>query len=112
MTNGSGVAENPARFDGPASLEAVLEVLRDYQPKAREVGVELVGIVGSLARGEAGPDSDVDVVYDVIGRPTYFDIAAVALALEDAIGRQVDVISRRAMRSDRWAFMGRDLVVI
>ena len=55
-----GVSETPARFEGPPSLAEVLEVLRAHQPKAREMGVELVGVVGSMARGEAGPESDVN----------------------------------------------------
>ncbi|MFN3353091.1 MAG: nucleotidyltransferase domain-containing protein [Brevundimonas sp.] len=93
-------------------LERVLAVVRSNQPLAREKGLELVGIVGSVARGEARPDSDVDVVYDVVGQPSYFDVAAVAAALEDALGRRVDMVGRRAMKPDRWAFMGRDLVAV
>lgn len=92
-------------------LDLVLSALRSSQPLAREKGLELVGVVGSVAREEARPDSDIDVVYDVVGDPSYFDVAAVAAALEDALGRPVDMIGRRAMKPYRWAFMGRDLVV-
>lgn len=91
-------------------LDLVLETLRAYQPEARAKGLELVGVVGSVARGDDRPDSDVDVVYDVIARPTYFDIGSIAVALEDALGRPVDMVNRRAMKPDRWAYMGRDLV--
>lgn len=97
---------------GPdALLDAVLNTIRDQRPYARARGVELIGVVGSVARGEARPDSDVDVVYDVVGRPSYFDLGAIAVALEDVLGRPVDMVGRRAMKPDRWAYMGRDLVV-
>lgn len=91
-------------------LEKVLAVLREEQPSAERIGVRLVGIVGSVARGEERSDSDVDVVYDVVGRPTYFDLGGLANRLEDRLGRPVDLIGRRAMRPERWAYMGRDLV--
>lgn len=91
-------------------LDQVLEILRAHQDVARAKGLELVGVVGSVARGEARADSDVDIVYDVIGRPTYFDIGGIAVLLEDALGRPVDMVNRRAMKPDRWAYMGRDLV--
>ncbi|MFC0632873.1 nucleotidyltransferase family protein [Brevundimonas balnearis] len=93
-------------------LDRVLEVVRSHQPFAREKGLRLVGVVGSVARGESRPDSDIDVVYDVVGQPSYFDVAAVAAALEDALDRRVDMVGRRAIRPDRWAFMGRDLVTV
>lgn len=92
-------------------LEQALVAIRECRPMARARGVELVGIVGSVARGEARAESDVDVVYDVIGRPTLFDLGAIVVALEDRLGCPVDVIGRQTMKPDRWACMGRDLVV-
>jgi predicted nucleotidyltransferase len=92
-------------------LDQALAAVREERPFARAMGVELVGIVGSTARGEARADSDVDVVYDVIGRPTLFDLGAIVVELEDRLGRRVDLIGREAMKPDRWAYMGRDLVV-
>lgn len=92
-------------------LDQALTAVREERPSARAMGVELVGIVGSIARGEGRADSDVDVVYDVIGRPTLFDLGAIVVELEDRLGRRVDLIGREAMKPDRWAYMGRDLVV-
>ncbi|WP_333591074.1 nucleotidyltransferase domain-containing protein [Brevundimonas sp.] len=92
-------------------LDQALTAVREERPSARAMGVELVGIVGSIARGEGRTDSDVDVVYDVIGRPTLLDLGAIVVELEDRLGRRVDLIGREAMKPDRWAYMGRDLVV-
>jgi len=100
-------------MDRPATqLDQVLQVLRREQSRARAVGVELVGVVGSVARGEAGPDSDVDVVYDVTGQPSLFDLGGLMADLEDALGRKVDLVGRRAMKPERWIWMSRDLVLL
>ena len=99
-------------MDRPQTLlDQVLDVVRSERDAARARGVELVGVVGSIARGEARADSDVDVIYDVVGRPTLLDLGAIVVELETRLGRRVDLIGRQAMRADRWAYMGRDLVV-
>ncbi|MDP1738113.1 MAG: nucleotidyltransferase family protein [Caulobacter sp.] len=41
--------------------EDVLQVLRDHEAELREQGVIHAALFGSLARGEAGPKSDIDV---------------------------------------------------
>ena len=105
-----GVSETPGRFDGPPSLETVLEVLRAYQPRAREVGVELVGVVGSVARGEAGPQSDIDLVYDVLREGFLWNLLGIVADLEDELGRRIDLVDRGAMPRDSWEWMARDLV--
>ena len=91
-------------------LDQVLEVLRSHRPQARAVGVEFVGVVGSVARGEATGDSDVDVVFDVVGQLDYWRLGGLQKDLEDAVGRQVDLVDREMMIPERWTWMARDLV--
>lgn len=45
--------------------EEIIENLKKIKPKYEKEGVILLGIFGSHARGEATPDSDVDILYDV-----------------------------------------------
>ncbi len=100
-------------MDKPVTLlDQVLETLRAHQPAAREIGVELVGVVGSVARGEARPDSDIDVVYDVIGQADLWGLSGLMADLEDRLGRRIDVVDREMMVPERWAWMGRDLVLL
>lgn len=108
---GPGVQEGAAAFEGAPSLEAVLAVVRDYQPRAREIGVELVGVVGSVARGEARADSDVDIAYDVIGPGlSLFKLGGLLMDLQDAIGRPVDLIDRERLKPERREFMEKTMV--
>jgi hypothetical protein len=90
-------------------LSEVLTVVRRHKPAARAIGVELVGIVGSVARGDAGPDSDVDIVYDVIGKASLWDLGGLLMELQDALGRKVDLVDREMMKPERRAFMERTL---
>jgi len=74
----------------------VLRKLRAERENLRErYGIESLALFGSVARDEAGPDSDVDVVVE-FGRPiTLFDLVAVQHYLERCLGvSRVDLVPR------------------
>lgn len=91
-------------------LEDVLAVLRTHRPNALAAGVELVGVVGSIARGDAQARSDVDVVFDARDDLDYWRLGGLQMDLQDALGRRVDLIDRLMMRPERWQYMSEDLV--
>jgi predicted nucleotidyltransferase len=95
----------------PATLDQVLEVLRARQPEARTLGLELVGVVGSLARGEASPESDADIIvqYHPSGL-TFSRLFHFEQALEIELGRPVDLVFSESLRPERRAYIERDLV--
>lgn len=97
----------------PATLDETLAVLRALVDSARvEAGMILVGVVGSLARGEARADSDVDIVFDATDGFSYWGLGGVASDLREHLGREVDLVDRAMMRPERWAWMSRDLIPI
>jgi len=97
--------------DRPATLlDQALDALRAREDAARRIGVRFVGVVGSVARGEAGPNSDVDVVYDVTAKGHLWPLLGIVADLEDRLGRRVDIVDRAMMPPDRWDWMSRDLV--
>jgi hypothetical protein len=56
--------------------EHILAKLREQRDHIeREYGLRLIGLVGSVARGEATETSDIDVMVDVTGRPTLFSLS-------------------------------------
>jgi predicted nucleotidyltransferase len=74
----------------------VLQKLRAERDYLREpYGVASLALFGSMARDEAKPDSDVDVLVQ-FGRPiTLFDLVAVQQYLERCLGvRRVDRVPR------------------
>jgi predicted nucleotidyltransferase len=48
------------------TLDEALAKLRAAKPLLDRYGVRRVGVFGSTARGEAGPDSDVDVLVEFL----------------------------------------------
>jgi hypothetical protein len=50
-----------------------------------------------VARGEAGPDSDVDVLVNLNPGRSLLDIVAIKQDLEDLLGRKVDVVTEAAI---------------
>lgn len=50
---------------------------------------------GSVVRGEAGPDSDVDFLIEMEPGRSVLDLSELILDLEDALGREVDVVEMR-----------------
>ena len=61
-------------------------------------GAHNVRIFGSVARGEAMSDSDLDVLVDLEPGRSLFDHAGLLLELEEFLGCKVDVITERGLR--------------
>jgi predicted nucleotidyltransferase len=93
-----------------ATLTEVLEVLRARRDEARALGIELVGVVGSMARGEAREDSDVDVIVHHLGGCSLFTLIDFEAVLKKDVGRSVDLVFSEAMRPERQQYIERDLV--
>jgi hypothetical protein len=56
-------------------------------------GATEVRLIGSVARGEARPDSDVDLLVTWSEGASLLDQAALMLELENLLGRKVDIAS-------------------
>jgi predicted nucleotidyltransferase len=56
-------------------------------------------VFGSVARGEAGPESDVDFLVEMEPNRTYLDIGALLMDLQDLLGRKVDLVTERALHT-------------
>jgi predicted nucleotidyltransferase len=109
---GPGIRETAREFAGMPSLDTVLGVLRDYQPRARAIGVDFVGVVGSVARGEARPGSDVDLVYEPHREGYLWALAGLADEIGQTLGSRIDLIDREMMKPELWAWISRDLVTL
>ena len=60
-------------------------------------GASEVRIFGSVARGEAGSDSDVDLLVKLAPGRSLLDHVALWQDLEDLLGRKVDLVSEKAL---------------
>ena len=79
-------------------IDALLKARDEILAIAQRHGASNVRVFGSVARGEAGPDSDVDILVDLeLGR-SLLDHAQLQIDLEDLLGRNVDVLPSRGLR--------------
>ena len=80
--------------------QIAIDRLRSNEGNLRALGVTECSLFGSIARGEAGPESDVDVVVrlDETRRLSLFDLAEVNHRLEAMLGTKVDVVSEAGLR--------------
>ncbi len=62
-------------------------------PIAKKHGVAALYLFGSYARGEATAESDVDFLLDGGKICSLYQLAAFRLDLEDALGKQVDLLT-------------------
>ncbi len=76
-----------------------LERLQGLEEELRRRGVASLALFGSVARGEAGPDSDIDLLIDIApGYPfSLVDLAALKNFLSDLLGREADVVTREGI---------------
>jgi predicted nucleotidyltransferase/DNA-binding XRE family transcriptional regulator len=69
---------------------------------AERYGVTNVRVFGSVARGEDGPDSDVDLLADVPPGTGVFRLLAIEAAFEEVLGVHVDVVPANLVRDPAW----------
>jgi predicted nucleotidyltransferase len=79
-------------------IEEILGSKRDEILRiAAKHGVTSIRVFGSVARGDAGPESDVDFLIERGPHRTPWFPAGFIVDLEDLLGRRVDVASPNAL---------------
>lgn len=56
-----------------------------------------IRVFGSVARGEAGPDSDVDLLVELEPGRSLFDLGGFLMDVQDLLGRKVDVVTEKGL---------------
>jgi predicted nucleotidyltransferase len=98
-------AEKKAGSLGFSSLQEMIRVMLTQLTKKADVrvddicqkyGVAYLGLFGSFARGEAGEDSDVDLLvkFDPGANIGLFELDRVQRDLEIRFGRKVDLVTK------------------
>jgi predicted nucleotidyltransferase len=91
--------------------EHIVTKLRELKPiisaryKAREIG-----LFGSFVRGEQNANSDIDVLVEFDDGADLFDLIGLTLYLEEILQRHVDVVPKRALRTELQESVLRELI--
>jgi len=91
----------------------ILETLRAHRDELRKrFGVKSLAVFGSVARGEARPDSDVDILVEFEGRATFDRYMGLKFFLEDLLGRRVDLVTRKALKPRMRPYVEREAIYV
>ncbi len=81
--------------------EQVLQLLAQHKPQlAQRYGVLRLALFGSTARNTANAESDIDILVAFDGPATSQRYFGVQFYLEDVLGRPVDLVTEKALRTE------------
>jgi predicted nucleotidyltransferase len=79
--------------------QAALKLLQKHKPEIfRRFAVHRLAVFGSTARDEAGDSSDVDVLVEFEGAPTFDRYMGLQAYLEGLLGTGIDLVTPAAIR--------------
>ena len=75
-----------------------LEKLMEHRKELSAFGIKSLAIFGSVARDEAGEDSDVDILVEFTAPATFNGYMDLKFFLEELLGGPVDLVTLRSIR--------------
>lgn len=85
----------PAQVAHRARLEE--DLVARILPTLRRYGARRAGVFGSYARGQAGPESDLDLLVELPPGSSLLDLVGLEQALSDDLGLRVEATTYRAL---------------
>lgn len=89
--------------------DEALRILREHRLRLEGMGVRSLALFGSVARDEAGPESDVDLLVE-LDAPTFAGYMDAKFYLEDLLGRKVDLVTADGLRPRVRPYVEKDLI--
>jgi predicted nucleotidyltransferase len=65
---------------------------------AAKHGARNVRVFGSVARGEEGPDSDIDFLVEMAPERSLLDVGGLQMDLQETLAHHVDVVTRKGLK--------------
>jgi predicted nucleotidyltransferase len=79
------------------AIDIVQTLKREFATLRSRFGVKSLGLFGSIARGEASPGSDVDILVD-FDAPSFDHYMDLKFYLEERLGRRVDLVLKGSLK--------------
>jgi predicted nucleotidyltransferase len=80
--------------------DQILALLKSHRRQLKKYGIHSLSVFGSVARGQARKNSDVDILVDFEKPVGLFEYARLKMYLEDVLGREVDLVTPEALRKE------------
>ena len=78
----------------------------------RKNGIKEIGFFGSFVRDEMNADSDIDVLVEYSRGTTLLDIVRMKMELCEKVGRNVDLVSKLAVKPRVMKYIQKDLQIL
>lgn len=92
------------------SVHDIRRELELHRSELDRLGVAELAVFGSVARDEANPDSDIDVLVDFRNPATLSGYVELKSLLESLLGRTVDLVTRKSLRAHVRSHVEKDAV--
>jgi predicted nucleotidyltransferase len=92
--------------------DEALAILAAHKGELARFHVKSLALFGSVARDEAGPESDVDVLVEFDETPSLLTLIAVEHHLGDLLGTKVDLVMRGSLRPAVDKRVAQDVVAV
>jgi len=80
------------------NLDEILKTLAAHRDELKGFGVKSLALFGSIVRGEARPDSDIDILVEFKGPATFDCYMDLKFFLEELLDRRVDLVTHKALK--------------
>ena len=78
--------------------DELVRILGEHRSELDAHGVQSLALFGSMARDEAGPESDVDLLVEYSRPVGLFEVVDLKEYLEKLLGRRVDLVLREDLK--------------
>ncbi len=92
--------------------DEALQILKSHKQELAKFDVKSLAIFGSVARDEAGPESDVDILVEFSKTPSFDGYMELKFFLEDILGRSVDLVTHDALKPRIRPYVEKELLYV
>lgn len=78
--------------------DEALRIISEHEGEIKAHGVARLSLFGSVARDEASPESDIDLLVEFDKPIGLFEFVDLKNYLESILGRQVDLVSKNGLK--------------
>lgn len=92
------VKRHGTKMTNVKTCEYLLQVLQRSSQEIRKFGVKRIGLFGSCVRGEAGSQSDIDVLVE-FDHPSFDNYMDLKSFIEELFGHEVDLVLADSLKA-------------
>ena len=90
--------------------EEVMKILESHKKELQRFGVVSLRLFGSVARDEAGDESDVDLLVGYEKSPGFSSFMKLRIFLEDLLEAKVDLVTENGLRDRVRPYVEKDAI--